>query len=156
LKKKVAKDAPAIKQQQQHVDIAAEEIRQAKLEEEAMDRQIEALQATLESMRVEEKSMEGDLFRIKVSYLLVADFKNQFDQAETALQNERKHLSHFDGQLKEFEKQRKLKKDEIQEAELQCNRLNLEMEQFDKEKKELQTRVKEYMDKHPWIRDQQQ
>ncbi len=66
LKRKVAKDAPAIKEQQQHIDVAAEEIRQAKLEEEMLDRQIHALQSTLEGMRAEHQAMETDLLRIKV------------------------------------------------------------------------------------------
>ncbi len=75
---------------------------------------------------------------------------------DSELQAERKHLSHFDSKVKDLEKNRKMKKEMAHEAELQWNRLSLELGQFEKDKAETEARAKDLLTRNPWIKDQRQ
>lgn len=49
-----------------------------------------------------------------------------------------------------------MKKEMMHEAELQWNRLSLELNQFEKDKAETEARARELLARNPWIKDQRQ
>ena len=75
------------------------------------------------------------------------------EKAESLLQEEKKSLSSFDSKTRKFSEQKDLKKRQLKENELQCSRLEKELQIFTAEKGEMNLRIKDTLKKYPWVKE---
>ncbi|KAI8903905.1 condensin complex component SMC2-like protein [Powellomyces hirtus] len=145
-KKELSKSAPTIKKVQQEIDLSREETASLEKEIQETDVQINNLNSAIDEYKAEESALKDAMAKVKQDY----------DDAETALENERSALSTYDTQTKDLNAQKKDKKQMLEDCKLEVQKLMHELEKFNDERRNATRFVAEMNEAHPWIQDQKQ
>ncbi|KAJ3177337.1 Structural maintenance of chromosomes protein 2 [Geranomyces variabilis] len=145
-KKELAKSAPSMKKVQQEIDLSREETASLEKELAQTEEQLAALNAVIQEYAAEEAELRCAMGQVKHDY----------DEAEAALNHERSSLSAYDSQTKELGLKKKDKKQMLEDCTLEVQKLTLELERFNEERRGAARFVAEMDKSHPWIQDQKQ
>ncbi|KAJ3053885.1 Structural maintenance of chromosomes protein 2 [Rhizophlyctis rosea] len=143
-KKDLAGSAPMITKVQSEIDVAKEEASQFEAEMRKLEEQIKAAEALVESHTRKGEELKQQLV------------EHAYDHAEQLLNHERESLAAFDVEAKQLEADRRIKKQDVENAKLEVQKLKLELEKFHQDREAAAKAVKEMCAKFAWIQDQKQ
>ncbi|KAJ3153082.1 Structural maintenance of chromosomes protein 2 [Geranomyces michiganensis] len=145
-KKELAKSAPSMRKVQQEIDLSREETASLEKELAQTEEQLAALATVIQEYAAEEAELRRAMCQVKHDY----------DEAEAALNHERSSLSAYDTQTKELGAKKKDKKQMLEDCKLEVQKLTLELDRFNEERRNAARFVSEMDKSHPWIQDQKQ
>lgn len=144
LKKSLTKANASIKPLQQ-------EVRDAMLEAEQCENDLNGAKEQLEEVELEQKSLEEEINTLITDQKCV---KDAHDIAQANLQDEQAKLTGFDSELKDLEAAIKAKNDQTAEESLEQQRLGHQLEKSEKERQAAAQSLKALAEAYDWIEDE--